>query len=358
MVRQPAGHHPWTRHDMRNEDPIVEFIRQSRIALLMLILVILIATLGYLYIGGENATFIDALYMTVITIATIGYGEIIDLSHSPGGRVFTMLVSIAGIGMLTYLLSTVTAFVVEGELNRGFKRRRMEKHISHLTDHYIVCGSDAAAGHVVRELRATQRNLVVVTYNREELERCFAEEDPPLYILGDATHDVTLMRAGIQRARGLFAVAHDDNLNVMILLTAKPLNPATRLVAHCADLENANKMRRVGADAVVSMEQIGGMRMASEMLRPTVVSFLDIMLRDKNNNLRIEEVPLPGVWEGRTVGELPLENHESLLLLAVKQESEGWHYNPKHDFVLPPRPILVFLCNPEDREALQREVDL
>ncbi|MBF0610363.1 MAG: potassium transporter TrkA [Magnetococcales bacterium] len=337
-----------------DNDPIIEFFRQIRVAVLLLLLVIGISTWGYWIIGGGNSTVLDALYMTVITVATIGYGEIVDLSNSPGGRIFTIFVSIFGIGILTYLLSTVTAFVVEGELNRGFKRRRMEKKIAQLNGHFIVCGSDVVAAHVARELRATGREVVLVTNNRKELELNFAE-DTPLHIIGNPTHESTLQRAGISQAGGLFAIAHDDNLNVMILLTAKPLNESIRLVAHCHDVENMGKMRRVGADSVVSKEQIGGLRIVSEMVRPTVVTFLDVMLRDKDQNLRIEEVELPAAWHGRPISALPLEEFHSLLLLAVRT-AQSWQYNPKPDYTLPADGQLIFLCNPHERIAFQEMI--
>ena len=261
-------------------------------------LVLGVGTAAYKHIGGEQATLLDSLYMVVITIATIGYGEIIDLSHSPGGRIFTMFLSFAGIGIMTYIMMSLTAFVVEGELNEAFRRRKMEKRIEKLRDHYIVCGADGVGTHVARELAATQRPYIVVDVDREKIERLHGGEDGPAFVVGDATDNETLEKAGIERAHGLFAVTGDDNQNMVISLSARQLNPKIRVVARCEEVRNSEKMQRAGADSAVSPTRIGGLRMASEMLRPAVVNFLDVMLRREDLALRIEELAVPAV-DGR-----------------------------------------------------------
>ena len=229
--------------------------RKALIAGGLLVLVLAVGTAAYKYIGGEKATLLDSLYMVVITIATIGYGEIIDLSHSPGGRIFTMFLSFAGIGIMTYIMMSLTAFVVEGELNEAFRRRKMEKRIEKLSDHYIVCGADGVGTHVARELLATQRPYIVVDVDREKIERLHGGEDGPAFVVGDATDNETLEKAGIGRAHGLFAVTGDDNQNMVISLSARQLNPKIRVVARCEERaqqrEDAARRRGLGglADA-------------------------------------------------------------------------------------------------------------
>src|SRR5512139_816645 len=247
--------------------------RKALIAFGLLSLVLVVGTLAYKSIGGERATWLDSLYMVVITIATIGYGEIVDLSASPGGRVFTMFLSFAGIGIMTYIMMSLTAFVVEGELNEAFRRRKMDKRIEKLSDHYIVCGADGVGTHVARELAATQRPFLVVDTDRERIERFLDAADGPACVVGDATDNDTLRKAGVERARGLFAVTGDDNLNRVISLSARQLNPKVRIVARCDEARNVEKMQRAGAESAVSPTRIGGLRIASEMLRPAVVSF-------------------------------------------------------------------------------------
>ncbi|HWR98459.1 MAG TPA: potassium channel protein [Candidatus Methanoperedens sp.] len=328
--------------------------RKALIAGGLLAIVLGVGTATYKHIGGERATWLDSLYMVVITIATIGYGEIIDLSQSPGGRVFTMFLSFAGIGILTYIMMSLTAFVVEGELNEAFRRRKMEKRIEKLREHYIVCGADGVGSHVARELAATQRPYVVVDTDREKIERFHGGGDEgPAFIVGDATDNETLRRAGIERARGLFAVTGDDNLNMVISLSARPLNPGIRVVARCEEPRNSEKMQRAGADSAVSPTRIGGLRMASEMLRPAVVGFLDVMLRREDEQLRIEELAVPAAIVGRSLAALELQRFAKLLLLAVRH-AEGWTYNPARDYVMQTGDTLVFMGSPEERVELER----
>jgi voltage-gated potassium channel len=310
-------------------------------------------TLGYRIISAGRSSWVDCLYMTVITVATIGYGEIVDLSQSPGGRVFTMFVAVTGIGVMTYIMMSLTAFIVEGELNEAFRRRRMQKQIERMSGHYIVCGVDGVGSHIVRELRGTGREFVVVDVDRDKIDRNLGGETEALFIVGDATDNATLEQAGIARARGLFAVTGDDNQNMVISLSARQLNPKVRLVARSEEMRNLEKMQRAGADAAVSPTSIGGMRMASVMLRPTVVSFLDIMLRREDENLRIEELPVPPAVAGRTLASLDLPRFRRLLLLAVRT-GDGWTYNPSRDYLMQQGDVLVFMGSPAEREQLEK----
>jgi voltage-gated potassium channel len=328
--------------------------RKALIAGGLLTLVLGIGTAVYKYIGGAQATLTDSLYMVVITIATIGYGEIIDLSHSPGGRIFTMFLSVTGIGIMTYIMMSLTAFVVEGELNEAFRRRKMDKRIEKLRDHYIVCGADGVGTHVARELAATKRPFIVVDVDREKIERLHGGDDGPAWVVGDATDNTTLEKAGIERAQGLFAVTGDDNMNMVISLSARQLNPKIRVVARCEEARNSDKMQRAGADSAVSPTRIGGLRMASEMLRPAVVNFLDVMLRREDLALRIEELPVPAGVVGRPLATLELHRFHKLLLLAVRTGEEDWTYNPSRDHVMQAGETLVFMGSPAERLQLEQ----
>jgi voltage-gated potassium channel len=264
-----------------------------------------------------------------------------------------MFLSFAGIGIMTYIMMSLTAFVVEGELNEAFRRRKMEKRIEKLRDHYIVCGADGVGTHVARELMATHRPYLVVDVDREKIERLHGGEDGPAWVVGDATDNATLEQAGICRARGLFAVTGDDNQNMVISLSARQLNPKIRVVARCDEVRNSEKMQRAGADSAVSPTRIGGLRMASEMLRPAVVSFLDVMLRREDLALRIEELPVPAAMVGRHLAELGLSRFRKLLLLAVRT-GDGWTYNPPRDYVMQAGETLVFMGSPEERLQLEQ----
>ena len=310
-------------------------------------------TAGYWYIGGRQYSFVDCLYMTFITITTIGYGEIIDMTGKPGARVFTIIIAVSGISIATYMLSNLTAFMVEGELSKAFRRRKMEKMIGKMRDHYIVCGLDGVGFYIVSELVETSRLHVVVDIDKGEIEKVLATHEEGIFVEGDATDSDTLAAAGITAARGLFAVTGDDNQNLVISLTAKQLNPRVRVVAACKELKNTEKLRKAGADAVVSPTSIGGLRMASEMVRSTVVSFLDTMLRDKEKNLRIEEVAVPATVAGKTVSDLSLRRQRNILLLAIRTEGD-WVYNPPDEYMIKLNDTLILMTTPEERDELEK----
>ena len=314
--------------------------------------VLLIGTMGYWFIGQRQYSLVDCFYMTFITIATIGYGEIIDMSHNPAGRIFTVFVAISGIGVATYILTNLTAFMVEGEMTETFRRRKMEKSIKTLRRHYIVCGVEGVGFHVLNELSETKRPHVIVDIDRERIDKTLETFHEELFIQGDATDSDTLLASGIKEAAGLFAVTGDDNMNLVISLTAKQLNPQIKVVARCRDLKNVEKMKKAGADAVVSPTFIGGLRMASEMVRSTAVSFLDTMLRDKEKNLRVEEMIVSESLAGRPISALNLREYPNILLLAVKTEGD-WIYNPSADYTMKLWDTLIFMTTPEERDKLE-----
>jgi voltage-gated potassium channel len=328
-----------------------KFYGRLRWAGIIVIAILLIGTIGYWLIGDRQYSFIDALYMTVITITTIGFEEVIDLTGNVAGRIFTMFIAISGVGVMAYIVTNITALVVEGELTESFRRRRMERIACKCSDHYIVCGLGSVGFHIANELQATRRLYVIVDVNKKNIERNLESLHDPVFIEGDATDSETLIKAGIEKAAGLFAATGDDNQNMVVTLTAKQINPRLKVVARCNDMRNTEKMRKAGADAVVSPTTIGGLRMASEMVRPMVVSFLDIMLRDKEKNLRVEELPVPKRLVGQPISALNLKRFPHALLLAVKTKDD-WVYNPAESYVIDQNNTLVFMTTPEGREEL------
>jgi voltage-gated potassium channel len=320
-----------------------------------LIAVLVIGTVGYRFLGGPEYSFLDTFYMTVITISTIGFGEIINVSAIPAGRIFTIFIAVAGVGVLFYIITHFTALIVEGELTKSFRRSKMEKKAKNHKNHYIICGIGELGQHIVNELTATKRPHVMVDVSRENLDKVSEVVKDGVFIEGDATDNNTLLKAGIKEASGIFATLGDDNQNLVVALTAKQLNPGIRVVARCNELKNSDKMQKAGADAVISPSLIGGLRMASEMIRPTVVSFLDTMLRDREKNLRVEEVSVPDSLIGKNLASLRLDRFPGILLLALKTREE-WTYNPPHDCVIRPKSTLIFIGGPEDRCELERKL--
>jgi voltage-gated potassium channel len=232
-------------------------------AIIAILVIMVVGTLGYKVIAGSEDSIFDCFYMVFITVTTIGFGETIDLTDNPAGRVWTIIVALSGIGVLFYGLSNVTAFFVEEDITNAFRRRKMDKKISALKDHYIVCGAGLVGYHVINELFNTEREFVVVeldSAHRNKIEEDFP--DQPI-IEGNATEERVLKKAGIEKARGLFAVTEDDNQNLVISLTARHLNSKLKIVSRCIDLEHAEKMKKAGADSVISPNFIGGLRIAT-----------------------------------------------------------------------------------------------
>jgi len=285
-------------------------------------------TLGYHWIEGWP--WFDGLYMTVITIGTVGFGETHPLSH--GGRVFTIFLILGGIGLFTYGFTTITQIVVEGELAKAFRRMRMEHSIANLSGHFIVCGAGHTGGVVCGELHKTGRQFVVVDRDAKAIEtlRLRLEFDF-LHIVGDGSDDAALLAAGVERAAGVFAVLATDQDNAFVVLSAKGLNPNAKVLACQKSLGVREKLLRSGADGVVDPEYIGGLRLASEMIRPITVGFLDSMLRAKDAHFRFDEISVPSNSSliGKPFGDIKGgEGGSPLVVAIVAAGSEEYELNP------------------------------
>lgn len=313
--------------------------------------VLIVGTAGYRMFGGAEYSILDCLYMTVITVLTIGYGEVVDLANNPAGRVFTMFIAAGGIGIIGYALSSVTAFAVGGELRSEWRRWKMDRAIEQLSGHFILCGWSRVASQIASELVATGRGLVVV--DPKAAEASSAAGARFCCVDGELGDDEALKQAGVDRAAGLFASADDDPLNIVVCMTARQLNPKLRIVAAVADPRNGPKMRKAGADAVVNAFTIGGLRMASEMVRPAAVSFLDVMLRDREKGLRIEDIAVSAAMEGKKLSDLDFSAHRDSLLVAIRA-GESWQFNPPPGRELAAGDRLIVMTTPDGRERLER----
>ncbi len=317
-----------------------------------LAVVLAAGTFGYRMIGDTQATWLDCFYMTFITIATIGFGEVIDLSQSQTGRAFTIVIATFGIGVYSYALSKTTAFLIEGEFNLALRRRSMLKRIDKLQGHYIVCGIGRIGTNVAHELAATGREFVVIDTSQAHID-AFRERNPESHWLhGDAAEDELLQTAGISHAAGVFAVVGDDSKNLVIALSAKQLNARVRVVARCHDVGFIEKIRKVGADAIVSPDFTGGMRMASAMIRPRVVSFLDEMLRSERG-LRVEEIPVALHHAGRRLGELASAGPDHILVAL--RAGDRWQFNPGAELVLAGGEVVIAMVTADGRKALEAQ---
>lgn len=325
---------------IRDKQENMSIYRNLFSALLMLILVTALGVAGYSTIEGWS--FFDSLFMTVITITTVGYGEVHPLSLH--GQMFTIVLILLGSGVMVYAISMITAFIVEGDLSDVLKRLKMKKQIDALQGHVIVCGDSGTGKYAIEEMLKTGRPLVVVEQNPAKV--AVLTQRGILCVGGDATHDTVLREAGVTRARGLIATLHSDADNLFLVLTARGINPSLRIVSKAVDEESTDKLRSVGADSIISPNYIGGLRMVSEIVRPNVVTFLDMMLRSKDKATRVEEVTLqpasPAI--GKALSETgALATEGATLVALLHQGTDTYQFNPARDTRLEAGDILIFI---------------
>lgn len=311
--------------------------------------VLTLGTLGYRMLGGPGYSWLDCLYMTFITITTIGYTEVVNVSGYEYGRLFTILIGFSGIGVMGYVFTSATAFMLEGQFNEVRRRSRMENKIAQLRNHYIVCGMGLVGSNVVRGLELSGQLFVLVDVEHKHLQEYVTLHPNCLYVMGDATDDAVLLAAGIKHAKGVFAVAHEDNQNLVISLSAKQLNPAVRVVARCHQLKNFAKIRSAGADEIVSPDYSGGRRLLSAMVRPHAAGFVDDVMRGEGD-LRLEEILVPAALHGQPLKVLYRDNRDSMVV-ALKH-SGGMLFNPAPDHVLERGDVLIAMATQEGRSRL------
>jgi voltage-gated potassium channel len=321
-------------------------------------------SLGRYYLGAKAWTLAECGYFTVTTITTVGFGELPHLERVPFGRAWTVIVLLVGLGVALYCVSAMTTYFIEGEWSKNRLFRRIKRMLDKMSDHIIVCGVGTTGIHVVEELIATGHKLVAVDLDPAHLERVQALTPKLVATLeGDATEDGVLEQAGIRRAKGLVAALTDDKANLFIVVSSRQLNPQLKIIAKGVDVKAAEKLRHAGADSVVNPAFIGGVRMVSEMIRPQVVEFLDLMLRDKEKNLRIEEVLVPrgSPLVGKPIFEAQIRKHTNLLVVAVREAPRNggpgrFIYNPGPELLIDAGMALIVLGETEGVHKLRASI--
>ncbi len=312
----------------------------------LLVAVAIVGTLGYVVLEGWSIY--DGLYMTMITLATIGYGEVHPLSAA--GRAFTMVLIVVGVGLVAYGFATLTAFWVEGSVSDVWERRRMELQISKLKDHVVVCGGGQTGRHIAEELQKAGMPFVVIEQDEARRQALMKTCEHALTIAGDATDIEVLKHAGVERAFGLAACMPADKDNLFALLTARDLNPTMRIVTRVIADDANSRLQKVGADAVVSTSRIGALRIASEMLRPHVVSVLDAMLREPSP-IRVQEVRVGAGAAGRRLCDLRMQERAGTIVFAMREAGSRRHiFNPPPERILAEDDILILCADPAQHE--------
>jgi voltage-gated potassium channel len=323
--------------------------RRLKVAVALLIGVYAIGGVGYRLLS-PSTPFIDCLYMSVITVASVGYAEVIDSEGHPALRAFTMILILFGMAVHLYAVSVVTAFVVEGDLSQYFWKRRMSRKIESMRNHFVVCGAGDTGMRIVEELVKTNHDFVVIDYAQRAVDELQKFKDIAI-VHGTADNEEVLEAAGIRRAAAAAVALGNDRDNLVTTLSIRTLNPKIRIVVKEAEPGMGARFRRAGADSIVNPATIGGLRLVSELIRPSVVSFLDLMLRDPIHTYRVEEITIfeNSPWTNVSLKEARLSADYRLLVAAIRPgEAPDFVYNPDDAWQLKPGQTLIVLGKAED----------
>jgi len=315
----------------------IDIFKKILSILLMLFVIIIFGILGYIFI--EKYTFIESLWQTVITLSTVGFGELRPMSQS--GKLFSVSLILVGFAVFGYSLTSLTRIIVEGEIKNVFRNRKMEKDINNLKDHVIVCGCGRLGKQAVLELEKWKKPYVII--EADESVCANLQNSHKLIVIGDATEDETLIKAGIKNAMGLIAALTDDVKNLFVTLTARKLNPILTIVTK-AEYDSAEpKLLSAGANKIISPARIGGKRMASVLINPEVVNFLDVVISEKDINLSMQEVKIHknSIIEGLAIKDANIPRE--IKVIGLKKEDAGMIINPPSSAVLNANNILIVL---------------
>ena len=274
---------------------------------------------------------VEAFYMTVITLSTVGFSEVKPLSDA--GRLFTSFYIIFNLGIFAYAISLVTAFIVEGEFRETFRKYITSRRVQRLSDHIIVCGFGRKGVGTCEELWQSDRSFVVVEQN-PQLIKSFPDSANFQYIIGDATADDTLLAAGIERAEAIITTLPKDTDNVFIALTARELNPKVTIISRASEESSEKKLLRAGANQVVMPDAIGGIHMARLITKPDVIEFLNILTGVSSEHLKLEDFTFEEIkaeYQHQTLRELNIRQHTGATVIGFRHQSAGFTFNPHGD---------------------------
>ena len=313
-------------------------------------LLISFGTVGYMTIEGWR--FMDALYMTIITLTTVGYGEVNTVGEI--GRLFTVALLLIGVSFFVFVTSNIIQFLVEGRIRLVLGRRKLDTQINKLNDHFIICGYGRIGRVLTQYLVQRYIDVVIIEKNADRTHRM--DEDGVLYLVGEATDEKLLERAGIHRARGMVTAVATDADNVFLVLIAKQLNPNLFIVARASQDSAKKTLEAAGADKVISPYDLGARRMAHAILRPTVIKFLELAFADDSTDIQLEEVRVSPTSElvGVSMKDSGIRQHLDMIIIAIRKPDDRMVFNPKADTVFEADDVIVVVGCARSLKQLER----
>lgn len=314
------------------------------------LLIIPCGTIGYVFI--ESWHWLDALYMTIITLSTVGYGEVHQVSTA--GRIYTIFLVFFGVGYTLFVAGAVVQFMIEGRLQDILGRRRLDKQINRLKNHYIVCGYGRIGRVLCKKLRPKPMDLVVIEKNPDLVP--VMEKDGVLYLSGNAADEALLKMAGIAHAKGLISALATDTDNVYLVLTARQLNKELFIIARAGQDESKSKLLAAGANKVESPYYVGAMRMAQSIMRPTVTDFLDLALAHRRKDIQMEEFPVSNTspLAGVMLKDSGIRQKYDLIIIAMKSMDGTMEFNPSFETTIQAGETLIAVGESEDLGKLEK----
>ncbi len=312
--------------------------------MIALVGVLAFGIVGYLFLGFSP---LDAIYQTLMTVSTVGFGEVHPLSRL--GVAFTSVLILVGVSSALYAFSVIVEGVIEGRVNELLGRRRMNQSIASVSDHVIVCGWGLVGHAIAEEIAETKQELVIVEIDPDKVNGVDHR-----VVIGDATTDEVLRKAGIERASALVAAVDGDAENSFITLSARSLNPDLFIVSRARSRDSGEKLMRAGADRVVNPQSIGGVRMAAFVLHPNVAEFVDVVMHERSLEFRLEEVAVVegSSLVGKTLRDTHLRDETGALVLALRRRDGSFETNPSPDEVITDGEVIIAIGTQEELQAL------
>jgi voltage-gated potassium channel len=332
----------------------MESTKHLKVSFLLVLTILAIGTIGYMMIEGWN--FIDAFYMAVITLSTVGYKEVHDISTA--GRLFTIFFVLSGVGFTLYVAGAVVQFMVEGRMRIILGRRKLDKKINRLKNHYIICGYGRIGRVLCTNLSKRKAIDVVVIEKNPELIPVM-ESDQVLYVTGNAADESALIQAGVKHAKGLVAALATDVDNVFLVLTARQLAPGINIIARSSTIASESKLKAAGANAVESPYELGARNMAQRILRPTVTNFIDLAFTYHRKDIQMEEIPVSekSPLAGLMLKDSGIRQRFNLIIIAIKKPDGKMLFNPSFEAIITPGDTVITVGEDDNLQELEKILD-